>query len=277
VSQVSLSVLELAARYDAVLLDAYGVLVDGRGALPGARELIDALRARGDSFFVVTNDASRLPETVAARFESLGLAVSADRVVASGSLIAPYFAANALGGARCVVLGPEDSRAYVERAGGTVVTVEADFDAVVACDEAGYTFLDTVDALLTGLFRRFEAGATVALIQPNPDLIYPKSPGAYGFTCGAATLLLEAALARRFPDRAPTFARLGKPNRAIFDEACRRAGSRNVLMVGDQLETDIAGAQAAGLDSALVDGGITRNTGRDASCPSVTPTYRARI
>jgi HAD superfamily hydrolase (TIGR01450 family) len=271
VSQVIASVFDLAADYDAVLLDAYGVLVDGSGALPGAAALVAALRDRGDSYFIVTNDASRLPETIAARLGSFGIEVEPERVISSGSLIHAYFIEHRLDGARCVVLGPADSRAYVERAGGIVVGVDSDFDAVVACDEAGYTFLDTIDALMSALFRRYEASTHIHLIQPNPDLIYPKSEGAYGFTCGAATLLLEAALARRFPDRTPTFARLGKPNRDLFDEACRRAGSRRVLMVGDQLETDIAGAHAAGLDSALVTGGITRHL----SDPTLRPTYLA--
>lgn len=271
---MSESVLDLAARYDAVLLDAYGVLVDGSGALPGAAELIDALRAREDAFFVVTNDASRLPETVAARLQGFGLEVEPDRVVTSGSLVAAHFAEHGLGGARCFVLGPADSRSYVERAGGTIVEVSADAecDAVIVCDEDGYDFLDALDATLSALIRRFESGAEIALVQPNPDLIYPKADGEYGFTSGAATLLLEAALARRFPARCPTFVRLGKPNRALFDEACRRAGSRHVLMVGDQLETDIAGAHAAGLDSALVATGITREVAERTA-----PTYLAHL
>ncbi|HUH02498.1 MAG TPA: HAD-IIA family hydrolase [Kofleriaceae bacterium] len=268
-------VLALAARYDAVLLDAFGVLVDGSGALAGAAELIGALRSRGDNFLVVTNDSSRLPETVAARLRSFGLEVEPDRVVTSGSLIAPYFARHDLHGARCIVLGPADSHTYVERAGGTIIEASPDAacDAVIVCDEDGYEFLDTLDATLSAVIHRLEAGADVALIQPNPDLIYPKASGSYGFTCGAATLLLEAGLARRFPGLRPTFDRLGKPNRELFDEACRRAGSRHVLMVGDQLETDIAGAHAAGLDSALVATGITR----DLSEVALAPTFLAHL
>src|SRR5687768_9541432 len=81
---------DILPRYDAVLLDAYGVLVDGGGALPGAHELIATLRARRQPFAVVTNDASRLPATVAARLAGLGLDVDVDLVITSGSLIGPH-------------------------------------------------------------------------------------------------------------------------------------------------------------------------------------------
>ena len=96
------------------------------------------------------------------------------------------------------------------------------------------------------------------MILPNPDLIYPAGAGAYGFTSGAVALLLEAALARRYPERAPRFTRLGKPHAPLFDEARRRLGGDRLLMIGDQLETDIAGALAAGIDAALVVTGVTR-------------------
>ena len=56
----------LWATYDAVLLDAYGVLVDASGVLPHARAFIEALVAHDKPFYIVTNDASRLPEAIAA-------------------------------------------------------------------------------------------------------------------------------------------------------------------------------------------------------------------
>ena len=59
----------LVARYDAFLLDAYGVLVSGSGVLPGAAAFLQRLRAAGKPFLVVSNDASRSPATAQARFE----------------------------------------------------------------------------------------------------------------------------------------------------------------------------------------------------------------
>ena len=70
--------------------------------------------------------------------------------------------------------------------------------------------------------------------------------------------MFEAALQRRYPDRpAFAFARLGKPERYLYDEALHRCGTRNAVMIGDQLETDIRGANACGIDSALVTTGVS--------------------
>src|SRR5439155_10361259 len=92
---------ELIKRYDALLLDGFGVLVHGSGALPGARELIDDLNRRGKPYYILTNDASRLPESRAARFRGFGLAVEADRFITSGGLLKSYFAERGLAGTRC--------------------------------------------------------------------------------------------------------------------------------------------------------------------------------
>lgn len=268
---------ELCERYDALLLDAYGVLVDAKSALPGAIELIERLRSTAKPFLVVTNDASRLPETSAERYRRFGMEIDAERIVTSGSLLQTAFAERGLAGARCFVLGPHDSRIYVERAGGVVIEVDAnaDCDAVVIGDEDGYDFLPTVDATLSALIRAFDRGDAPALLLPNPDLIYPAGDGRYGFTSGGAALLLEAGLARRFPDRAPVFTRLGKPHRPMYDEARRRAGTDSVVMIGDQLETDIAGARAAGIHAALLTTGVS-TWSADREPRELDPTYLLR-
>lgn len=253
-------IAELVGRYDTILLDAYGVLVDSVGPLAAAPTILEVIAESGRPFFVVTNDASRLPGTCAERFRGFGLDIPAEQIITSGSLLVSHFAAEGLQGARTKVLGPADSATYVKRAGGEVVPLGADVecDAVVVCDEAGYPFLVTVDDVLSGLYWQLDRGESVALIQPNPDLIYPKKNGTYGYTSGAATLLLEAGLARRYPRRGLTFRCLGKPHRPIFDEARRRSGTDSLLMFGDQLETDIAGARGAGIDAVLVSTGVTR-------------------
>lgn len=263
------TVRALLDRYPVVVLDAYGVLNDARGALPGAPELIDELRARGQRFFVATNDASRLPETAAARFARFGLAIEAGAIITSGSLLAPYFAARGLAGARCFVLGTDDSERYVQLAGGEVAPPRADgdYDAFVVADDAGYPFLETVDAALSALYRALDAGRAPALVLPNPDLVYPKSRDSYGFTSGAVAAMLELGLRRRYGDDAPAFEPLGKPHPPMFAEAERRAGTRDFVMIGDQLETDIAGAIGYGVDAALLLTGVSRAGG------NVEPTW----
>jgi HAD superfamily hydrolase (TIGR01450 family) len=249
---------QLIARYDALLFDAYGVLVSVAGAMPGAPELIDLLNAAGKSYCLVTNDASKLPQTAAARYRRFGLAVDPARIVTSGGLIDGYFREHDLRDARCVVLGTVDSVRYVEHAGGQVVPPQADFDVLVVADETGYPFVEQVDTALTTLFRRVDAGASVHLVLPNPDLIYPRDEASFGIAAGSVALMFEAALQRRYPDRAGlAFARLGKPAPYLYEEALQRCGTRNAVMVGDQLETDIRGANACGIASVLVTTGVS--------------------
>ena len=266
----------LIERYQTLLVDAYGVLVHSSGALPGAREFLAAIREAGRDFFVVTNDASNLPEAAAAGYRGRGLEVEAQQVVTSGSLLTPYFRARGLAGARCMVLGTDDSFEYVRRAGGEPSWPEegGDFDLLVVCDQAGYPFLEMMDLTLSVLFRHFDRGRPIELLMPNPDLIYTSSETGFGYTSGAAALLFEAALGRRYPELSPKFVRLGKPFAPIFDEALRRVEGRSVAMVGDQIETDIAGANAAGIDSVLIQTGITRLAEGRQLAPELKPTYR---
>jgi HAD superfamily hydrolase (TIGR01450 family) len=265
---------ELIARYSVLLLDAYGVLVHSSGTLAGAAELITKLNRAAKPYYILTNDASRLPATAAARFQSMGLAIEADRIITSGALLKGYFAKNRLTGSHCVVLGPEDSVRYVELAGGIVVPPEETFDVLVIGDESGFPFLETVDTVLTGLIRKLDHGENVHLVLPNPDLIYPKSDRGFGITSGGIALILEAALHQRYPGRSNFhFDRLGKPHAVIFKEALRRSGTGDMVMIGDQLATDIRGAHAFGLDSVLVGSGITHMetiTGDDRLQPTYT-------
>lgn len=224
----------------------------------------------------MTNDASKLPETAAALFQSYGLPVSPEKIITSGSLLKTYFAANGLSGTRCAVLGPGDSRRYVELAGGRTVELHQDFDVLVIGDESGYPFLETVDRILGALFAKIERRERLRLILPNPDLIFPKADRGYGFASGSIALMFEAAIALKFPNRPDLrFVRLGKPHGAIFDEAQRRAGTPHMVMIGDQLETDIRGANRFGIDSVLVDGGLAAAAADSASQDS-RPTYRLR-
>lgn len=256
-----------------MLLDAYGVLVSSRGPLPGAGEFIARLNRDGRRYFVVTNDASKLPETAAVRYRGFGLPLDAERIVTSGSLLAPYFAARKLAGAATCVLGPPDSVRYVEIAGGRIVSADTGFDILVVGDESGFPFLDTVDDALTSLVRAIDAGRSVRLIVPNPDLVYPRGDGGFGFASGTVARMFEEALAARYPQRDDLrFVRLGKPYPAIFEEVLRRSGTRSMVMIGDQLETDIRGARDFGIDSALVEGGVTASTETD----EIRPTWRLR-
>ena len=264
---------ELVERYSALLFDAYGVLSYSVGALPGAAELIDRLNRMGKPYYVLTNDASALPESRAARYRKVGLNVDAERIITSGSLLKGYFAEHSLSGARCAVLGTEDSAEYVRLAGGEVVPAADGFDALVVGDQSGFPFEDGMNAVLTALFRMFDAGDVPRLLLPNPDLVYPNDDG-FGMASGSVALIIEASLRQRYPDRGLEFERLGKPNGAIFEAALALTGTRDMVMFGDTLETDIRGANAFGIDSALVAGGVTPADGLDGAVD--VPTYWVR-
>lgn len=262
-------------RYDTFWIDAYGVLVETTGALPGAGEFIRTLRDRDKKLLLVSNDASRQVHTIVHRMVRFGIDLGPEEVLTSGDLIAGHFEREGLVGAPTIVLGTDDSRAYVEAAGGRVVDpADTSAEVVVAADDDGFDFLKGVEATLTTLIRRQDRGDSTHLVLPNPDLIYPSGGGAYGLTSGSVALLLEHGLRVRFGNDAPTFLPLGKPNVPIFQEAARRTGAGHldrVVMLGDQLGTDILGANAFGVDSVLVGTGLT---GADmAPPPDRRPTW----
>jgi len=268
-----ISIEKLMARYSVLLLDAYGVLVHTSGALPGAAQLIDTLNRTQKPYYILTNDASKLPATSAELFQGFGLAIAPDSIITSGSLIADYFARHQLQNSPCAVLGPEDSVRYVELAGGKVVAAQDPFEVLVIGDESGYPFLETIDTVLSGLFNKFDSGANVHLVLPNPDLIYPKADQGFGIASGSIALILEAALQRRYPGRPELkFTRLGKPHAAIFNEALKRSATMEMVMIGDQLETDIRGAIEFGLDAVLVGTGIAHMKLNNVD-KSLPPTY----
>ncbi|HET9988894.1 MAG TPA: HAD-IIA family hydrolase [Kofleriaceae bacterium] len=260
----TIEISELLDQHRGVLLDVYGVLFDARGPLPGAADLIAELERRGTPYRIVTNDASRSQATYAARFARHGIAVAPERFVTSGSLLPDYFREHRLAGARTLVLGTADSIDFVREGGGVPVSFSRDsacftnelIEAVAVCDDDGFDFLQGLELALSSIVRAVDAGYPPALILPNPDLVYPKGGGELGFTAGAIALLLEAALARRFPGHALRFVHLGKPEPHLFVAAAHQLGvaPHELVMIGDQLETDIAGARAAGCACALLAG-----------------------
>jgi HAD superfamily hydrolase (TIGR01459 family) len=253
---------ELLARYDVFLLDAYGVLVASGGALPGAASFLRRLAEAGKQRLIVSNDASRLPATSAARYQRFGLPIAEEDILTSGLLIRDHFAAAGLVGAPCIVLGTEDSNSYVRAAGGVVVARDDDGAAVVVvADDDGYSLLDAINQVITVLLRRLARGQATSLILPNPDLVFPRAHDSYGITAGAIATTIEAVLRLRDPAGTHRFTPLGKPNRPMFEAATRRFPDMplsRMVMLGDQLGTDILGAHRFGLDSVLVETGIAR-------------------
>ena len=252
---------ELLDRYDGVLLDAYGVLdrrARRRCPAPASCSPSSSAAARRTRSSPTTRRAS--PATYARRFAGIGLAVPRRAVRHLGQPARPATSPRGLAGARTCVLGTADSRAYVAQGGGVVVPLapSIEIDALAVCDDDGFDVPRPASrARCPRSIRAVEAGRRPALVLPNPDLVYPKGGGELGFTAGAMALLIEAALARRFPARGLRVrCTSASPSRTCSPRP--RAGSAlapdRLVMIGDQLETDIAGARAAGVATALLAG-----------------------
>ena len=280
------SIRQLTERYDTLLFDSYGVLVNESTGLPGARELIAWLEANNKNYLIVTNDASCSITSRAAKFVEQSVPVPADRIVNSGILIPRYFSENGLAGTPAMVFGSPDAIEYVREGGATLVPPDrmSEAEVFVLADDAGFDWRSGMNDLISMLNRKVLDGEEFTLLLPNPDLIYSSGDRAYSFAAAALAEMIESALNRLFGERPRHhFIRLGKPFAPIFAEAherAQRAGGaatkRSIVMIGDQLETDIAGANAYGIDSAVVTTGINRlHTTRVLALlpPETRPTY----
>ena len=254
----SIKAREILETYQLILLDAYGVLVTSGGALTGAREFIAELNRRGLPYFVLTNDASRLPETAAAFYQRLGLDIAVERIISAGMIIGDALADTR---SRCFVFGGRDTKLMVEHAGHEVVEISAraEVDAVIFGDDSGYDVFAALGDALSAIHRQLRTGQPAPrLLAVNTDLLYPRGEDAFGFTSGAIALLLKAALEQMHGELSWNFEILGKPGRAMFERALNSAPGARAVMLGDQLHTDIKGAREAGIASVLVGSGMTR-------------------
>lgn len=269
------TVAALIERYEVFFLDAYGVLVSSGGAIPGAAAFLERLQKAKRPHCILSNDASRLPETTLRRFQGFGLPLKLEQIVTSGMLLRDHFAARGLVGAPTIVLGTRDAEEYVRQAGGELVAADDEGAAVVVvADDDGYEFLETVNRVVTVLFRRLDRGQATHLVLPNPDLVFPRGPDAYGVTSGAIAIMIEGVLRLRDPAGGLRFEPLGKPHGPLYAAGMARAGiadRKRAVMVGDQLVTDIQGAVNFGMDSVFVKSGVGRFS--EAAAHGVTPTW----
>jgi HAD superfamily hydrolase (TIGR01450 family) len=265
----------LVDHYQGFLFDAYGVIYDGKGLI---RPCVDAwrmLREKGKKTWILTNGSARTLAESAAMYQRLGLSLEPSDIINSASLLQPYFAEKGLVGSRVAVLGTPSSALYVQESGGIPVDPlqTDDYSVLVIANQTDFPLLDSLEEVLSTVITRVEHNQAMHLILTNPDLIYPHATRRFGITAGSLALLLEAAMAARLGPKAPTFEKLGKPYPRIFEEAIRRAGTRKLLMVGDQLETDIRGASLLGIDSVLVGTGMARIEGWHPRPEDPQPTY----
>ena len=272
---------ELFDSFDAIAFDSYGVLVDGVEPLPGAIEFIDRLNAAGRPWVLATNDASRLTDSRMQVMRGQGFGIDAEHIISAGSLLRGFFADRSVLGTRCIATGQGDAVEFV-RLGGCVPvplgTADDEATSLVIAGITGYDWFTATSDMLTLIIRRMDAGNPLHLTVPNPDVLYPDGADRFAIGPGGMAEMLELALARRFGDVDEVrFEKLGKPYAPMFDAIAERLrGCRRIAFVGDQLQTDIAGANRAGFASVLTGTGITRwETADDLRTlpPELTPTY----
>ena len=250
-------------HYDAVFFDAYGVLVDGIDALPNAEQLVNIMNASVMNYFIVTSDASKSIESLSNKFQSQGMRIPVERIVNSGSLISGYYRDEDLVGRPTLVLGTKDSRTYVSGSCAKILSLDSNSepDVILFTHSSPYDWESTLKHLLNLVSKRFKQQKPVRMVLPNTDFIYQDGKADFGMGAAAFVETLEEALMRLHgKHEVLRAAKLGKPHPPIFIEAIRRAGSNNVIMIGDQLETDILGANNLGLDSAVVTTGINKRS-----------------
>ena len=245
----------LADPYDVILLDLDGVLYRWPEPIPGAAEAVAALRKAGKRIAFVTNNSSRTPAQVVERLASVGVDADRAEVVSSALVTATILAERGIGSA--FVIGEEGLVEALTDAGIGVVDSSERVDAVVVGFDRGadYTMLKEASVLV-------QRG--VALVASNADPSFP-APGGESWP-GAGALL--AAIETTTGTRGEVF---GKPEAPLFERALAAAGGGRALVVGDRLDTDIAGASRLGWDSALVLTGDARP--EDVESSSWKPTF----
>jgi phospholysine phosphohistidine inorganic pyrophosphate phosphatase len=241
------------------LLDLDGTLYTGDAAVPGAADMLSALRAHAVPFRLVTNTTSRSRRMLVDRLAGYGLAVASEEIVTATLAGVELIRAAGYGRvAPFVPAGALEDMGGLALAGGTSDQPRGAADVVVLGDLGErWTF-----ALLQEAFEQLMAGA--ALVALSRDR-YFRQGDRLALDAGPFVAALEYAAG-------VTAAVAGKPSPAFFEAAVRSLGlaaDRSVAMVGDDLWSDVQGAQRAGLQGWLVRTGKFREEALQGS--GVTP------
>lgn len=246
----------LARKQDCLLLDLDGTLYRGRQTTEGAVQALDEAPSRK---VFVTNNASRSPEESAAHLRELGFKALAEDLATSAQSAARLLADQLPAGSRVLVVGTEALADEVSAVG--LEPVER--------------FSDGPDAVVQGLSFDTDwndlAEATLAIrdgalwVAANLDRTIPTERGLV--PCNGSMVAALTAATEAEPQLA------GKPAPAMIAEAVARDEFRAPLMVGDRTDTDIAGANAAGVPSLMVLSGAHSVLDLIRAEPGHRPTY----
>lgn len=243
----------LLGNYDVLLCDIWGVVHDGKTAIPASNEALVRFRATGGTVILVSN-APVPPDQVAAVLDDKRVPRSAwDRIVSSGGLALEHVKA---GGYRRVHrIGPaKRDAAFFSALPPDVPLADAD---VIACTGLFDDRTETAEMYRVRL--RPAASRGVPLVCANPDLVVH---------VGQDLLPCAGALGMVYEDLGGTVFWPGKPHAIAYATALRQAAElrgaetpkSRVLAIGDAVRTDLAAAAGAGVDALFIASGIHRDT-----------------
>ncbi|MEW5728087.1 MAG: TIGR01459 family HAD-type hydrolase [Pseudomonadota bacterium] len=240
---------ELAAGFDALILDLWGVIHDGVEAYPGAAEAMRAIREAGKATLLLSN-APRRAEALVEQLARLGIGRDLyDHVLSSGEAVhtelrdraSPFYAGL---GRALYHLGPERDTNVFEGLDYVAVDIgHADF----ILNTGPWEFDETVEDYVPVMRRGLERG--LPMVCANPDHVVMRQ---------GRPVVCAGALAAWYRAEGGLVSELGKPDPAIYDMALDLlgVGRERVLAVGDALHTDVKGANRAGLRAVFVTQGI---------------------
>lgn len=263
-------------RYDVVFFDAFGVLKTHSGLVPGIERTFAYLADQGKEYYIVTNDASRSPAQLAQSYHDNGLwAVSPDRIISSGMLTKEYLDMKVNDGI-VAYLGTSESAHYLESTGIHTMPVRdinsSNIDkvnALIFMDDEGFDWFSDLNKTVNLLRKR-----TIPAIVANTDKAYPVSPSDVSIAVGGLAGMIENIVGKKF-------IQFGKPDSQMFMFAYdiireyRPISKKQIVMVGDTLQTDILGGNKFGLDTVLVLTGNTRAEDAEnrITATGIVPTY----
>jgi HAD superfamily hydrolase (TIGR01450 family) len=249
---------KLALKYKAIFFDAYGVLKNYKGLIPGIENTFNFLIDHNIDYYVLTNDASRSPEQLAGSYASKGIdAITPERIISSGMLAREYLQYKIKHGT-VAYLGTEDSAHYIESAGLRTISIDKldlnDLDhisALVFLDDEGFDWNHDINKVINLLRIK-----NLSVIVANTDISYPVNKIEIAIAIGGISDMVEEIVGKKF-------IRFGKPDAQMFMFAYEQILAKGpirkdeILMVGDTLYSDIMGGNKFGLDTALVLSGNT--------------------
>ena len=226
------------ADYDCFAIDLDGVMWLGVEPIPGSADAVAAIRASGRAAIFVTNDPRSTRREFAERLTGIGVEAGPDAVLSVGSATAELLARDRPG-ASVLVIGTASLVSELEAAGLEVVPARAGgrADVVIVGGGPGFDYES-----LRIASRAVRAGAELWATGRDPT--YPAADGLEPGT-GALVAAVETASGVRARS-------IGKPEPGLFEAAVAHLGGRRPAMIGDSLDSDVAGAVRAGIGAILV-------------------------